>query len=61
MPAVNVGLLDGELAWRQHDGGHTDEPNLEHFIRWVDRLYAARDGQPPRETDAVPSGRQAVE
>jgi hypothetical protein len=22
-PAVNVGLLDGELAWRQHEGGHT--------------------------------------
>ncbi len=27
MPAVNVGLLDGQLAWRQHDGGHTDAPN----------------------------------
>ena len=24
MPPVNVGLLDGQLAWRQHDGGHTD-------------------------------------
>ena len=23
MPPVNVGLLDGQLAWRQHDGGHT--------------------------------------
>ncbi|MHB8865367.1 MAG: alpha/beta hydrolase family protein, partial [Pirellulaceae bacterium] len=32
MPAVNVDMLDGELAWRQHDGGHTDEPNIEHFI-----------------------------
>src|SRR5262249_39352978 len=27
MPAVNVGLLAGQLAWRQHDGGHTDAPN----------------------------------
>ncbi|MEZ6060669.1 MAG: hypothetical protein R3C19_09925 [Planctomycetaceae bacterium] len=35
MPDVNVGLLDGVLAWRQHDGGHTDEPNLEHFITWA--------------------------
>lgn len=35
MPAVNIGLLDGELAWRQHDGGHTDAPNIEHFIGWV--------------------------
>ena len=32
MPAVNVDLLDGALAWRQHDGGHTDGPNVEHFI-----------------------------
>ena len=23
MPPVNQGLLDGQLAWRQHDGGHT--------------------------------------
>ncbi len=35
MPGVNVDLLDGALAWRQHDGGHTDEPNVEHFIRWA--------------------------
>lgn len=38
MPAVNVGLLDGQLAWRQHDGGHTDAPNVKYFIQWADRL-----------------------
>jgi hypothetical protein len=38
MPAVNVGLLDGELAWRQHDGGHTDAPNMKYFIEWADKL-----------------------
>jgi hypothetical protein len=37
MPGVNVGLLDGQLAWRQHDGGHTDAPNMKYFIAWVDR------------------------
>jgi hypothetical protein len=37
MPAVNIGLLDGHLAWRQHDGGHTDTPNIEHFIHWAER------------------------
>ncbi len=36
-PPVNQGLLDGELAWRQHDGGHTDAPNMKWFIQWVDR------------------------
>jgi hypothetical protein len=38
MPAVNVGLLDGQLAWRQHDGGHTDGPNWKYFIPWADRF-----------------------
>lgn len=38
MPAVNVGLLDGELAWRQHDGGHTDAPNIKHFISWAEKF-----------------------
>lgn len=38
MPAVNVGLLDGHLAWRQHDGGHTDGPNWKYFIPWANRF-----------------------
>jgi len=38
MPAVNHGLLDGQLAWRQHDGGHTDAPNMKYFIQWADRF-----------------------
>lgn len=38
MPAVNVGLLDGQLAWRQHDGGHTDAPNMKYFIQWADQF-----------------------
>ena len=37
MPPVNTGLLDGELAWRQHDGGHTDAPNIKYFVEWADR------------------------
>jgi len=44
MPGVNVGLLDGQLAWRQHDGGHTDGPNWKHFIPWADRLLKHRIG-----------------
>jgi hypothetical protein len=38
MPAVNVSLLDGHLAWRQHDGGHTDGPNWKYFIPWANRF-----------------------
>lgn len=40
MPPVLHGLLDGQLAWRQHDGGHTDLPNVPSFIRWADSWRA---------------------
>ncbi len=36
-PPVNVGLLDGQLAWRQDDGGHTDAPNFKYFIPWASK------------------------
>ena len=38
MPPVNAGLLSGELAWRQDDGGHTDGPNWKYFITWADKF-----------------------
>jgi hypothetical protein len=38
MPPVNTALLDGELAWRQHDGGHEDRSNMKHFIAWASRF-----------------------
>ncbi|AFK03887.1 hypothetical protein Emtol_2751 [Emticicia oligotrophica DSM 17448] len=40
MPPVNTDMLDGELAWRQHDGGHTDAPNFKYFIPWANRVLA---------------------
>jgi len=43
MPPVNQGLLSGELAWRQHDGGHTDAPNMKWFIQWAGKFI----GYPP--------------
>jgi hypothetical protein len=38
MPPVLTGLLDGELAWRQHNGGHTDAPNFQYVIPWASKL-----------------------
>ncbi|MFI5380928.1 MAG: acetylxylan esterase, partial [Tepidisphaerales bacterium] len=37
MPPVNTGLLDGQLAWRQHDGGHEDRSNMKYFIEWANK------------------------
>jgi hypothetical protein len=42
MPGVSVGLLDGQLAWRQHDGGHTDAPNMKYFISWADKFIGRK-------------------
>jgi hypothetical protein len=40
MPAVNT-LIGGELAWRQHDGGHTNVPNVPAFFEWAGRYISA--------------------
>lgn len=47
MPPVNTGLLDGQLAWRQHDQGHTDAPNFKYFIPWASKFldYQKRQAQ----------------
>jgi hypothetical protein len=45
MPAVNQGLLDGQLAWRQHDGGHTDAPNMKWFLQWADGFIGHKPPQ----------------
>lgn len=34
MPAVGQ-LVGGDLAWRQHEGGHTSVPNFPAFFDWV--------------------------
>ena len=60
MPAVNVEILDGELAWRQHDGGHTDEPNVEHFIKWADGHFAKADGKETADQAPAESRHQAI-
>jgi (4-O-methyl)-D-glucuronate---lignin esterase len=47
MPPVNQGMLDGQLVWRQHDGGHTDAPNMKFFIQWADK-YIRPDATQPK-------------
>jgi hypothetical protein len=45
MPGVNVDMLNGELGWRQHDGGHTSTPNIGHFARWANRIWAQQSAR----------------
>ena len=55
MPPVNVGLLNGQLAWRQHDGGHTDAPNWKYFLQWADGFFK-RTYTPAPPVPAPPAG-----
>jgi len=46
-PAVETALVEGELAWRQHSGGHTTGPNWPVFLAWADRYI---EGPPSEQT-----------
>ncbi len=39
MPAVNVPVIDGDIAFRLHDGGHTDVLNWPTFIEFASRYF----------------------
>jgi hypothetical protein len=41
MPAPNVALIDGDIAFRQHEGGHTDALNWPTFITFASRYFTA--------------------
>jgi hypothetical protein len=36
-PPLETALIDGELAWRQHSGGHTTGPNWPTFLTFASR------------------------
>lgn len=36
-PAIETPLVDGEIAFRQHSGGHTTGPNWATFLKYADR------------------------
>jgi hypothetical protein len=38
-PKIETGLMDGDLTFRQHAGGHTDGPNWPVFIEFADREF----------------------
>ena len=40
-PAMGHGLIDGDLAFRQHDGGHTPAPNWPYFLEFASRYLHA--------------------
>ena len=45
-PEVETGLTDGELAFRQHKGGHTTGPNWPTFLAFADRYIKLKTPAP---------------
>jgi hypothetical protein len=41
-PAIETALTSGELAWRQHAGGHTSGPNWPTFLDFAARYFEKR-------------------
>jgi len=39
LPAVETPLMDGDLTFRQHSGGHTPAPNWPTFIEFASRYF----------------------
>jgi (4-O-methyl)-D-glucuronate---lignin esterase len=49
MPPLGTALIDGDLGFRQHEGGHTDGPNWPTFTKFAERYFAT-----PATTEQLP-------
>jgi hypothetical protein len=49
-PPIETPLTEGEVAFRQHSGGHTPGPNWPTFLSWTDRCFKR-----PSFTDVPPA------
>lgn len=50
-PAIETALIEGDLAWRQHSGGHTVVPNWPAFLTFAGRYIkgASLSATPEKE------------
>jgi hypothetical protein len=39
LPEIEVGLTEGDIAFRQHNGGHTTGPNWPSFIQFASKYF----------------------
>jgi len=40
MPPLGTALVSGEIAFRQHEGGHTVDPNWPTFLKYADKYFS---------------------
>jgi hypothetical protein len=53
MPPVETALVDGDLAFRQHNLGHTPAPNWPFFIAFASRYLEANATTAKQEQPAL--------
>jgi hypothetical protein len=46
-PPAGTPLIDGDLAFREHNGGHTDYPNWPTFLSFAERYFKGPGLKPP--------------
>jgi hypothetical protein len=42
-PAIETALIDGDVAFRQHRGGHTPGPNWPTFLQFASRYLSTEN------------------
>ncbi len=50
-PAIDTALIDGDVAFRQHTGGHTSGPTWPTFLKFADRYIRAPAQKQPTAPD----------
>jgi hypothetical protein len=38
-PEIETSVIDGDIAFRQHSGGHTPGPNWPTFLKFTERYF----------------------
>jgi hypothetical protein len=56
-PPQETALTEGDLAFRQHSGGHTAGPNWPTFLTFAERYLGRPGSRMSGRINAVPSGR----
>jgi hypothetical protein len=41
-PPIETALVEGDIAFRQHRGGHTNGPNWPAFLAFAERYFAPK-------------------
>lgn len=55
MPPEGTAVIDGDVAFRQHNGGHTTGPNWPTFLQFADRYIKGPTPPPKKHPPAPPA------